>query len=146
MPKYNFWCPACGITELRYKRISDLDKREFCVHETDLGTITVTMQRLFTASFQIIAHRQADMRENKLYDILTKGGGETDKLALFKEDQARLEQTLANTTAPEKVWTSQDILETGIVEANRSGQVGLDNWRKEWISEKTYSDGETITS
>lgn len=140
MPKYRYECGSCGRQFLRFKRFENLNQPEQC------PTCPVVMKRLFTASFQIIAHREQDKRENKLYDILTKGGTEADKLALYKQDMARQEATMNAMPDVAKEFTTEDILNTGICEAARSGDVGIANWRKEHIPVKTYKQGEAITA
>jgi hypothetical protein len=139
MPKYTYRCQSCQKSFLRYKRYDNIEVPEFCTfHQTK-------MDRLFTASFQIIGCREGDKPENQLYNILTKGGGMTDQLAMYKKDRTRMESDLDALPPEQKEFTTQDILNTGIVQAAQSGNEGIANWRKEHIPERAYTEGEAIS-
>lgn len=139
MPKFLYQCENCEKKYLRYKRRENFNEPEFCVCSH------APLKRIFSASFQIIACREADKDENKLYKILTKGRGASDELALMREDNARLDKTMASMPDAPKEWTTEDTLGTGIIEAAQSGQEGIANWRRANIPpEKQYKDGETI--
>lgn len=141
MPKFKYECPVCQKVFLRYKRIVNFDVPEFCVH---FGT-PVEMKRLFTASFQIIANREVDKPENDLYGILTRGGDQSDRMKLIRQDAAQMEKDMDAMPAPQKEFTTEDILDTGIIEAAQSGQEGLANWRRSNIPPaKVYKEGEVI--
>lgn len=144
MPKYKFQCGVCNAETMAFRTFAGRDVTEICVRCLIQDRGSNPMKRIFSADFQIIAEREADKRENKLYDILTKGGGEKDKLELYRQDMARLEKSQEGVKEQPKEFTAQDILDSGIIEANRSGRVGIENWRKQNIPEKTYAEGETI--
>lgn len=130
MPKYRYECPICKRIFLRFKRIENIDVPEYCVHGTH-----IPMTRLFHASFQIIANREQDKDENKLYKILTKGSGATDELALMRKDEKRYEEEMNNMPEIPKPMTAEDILNTGVIEASRTPE-GLKNWRDKHVSDK----------
>lgn len=150
MPKYRYLCDVCGAEYLRYKRIENIDEPEFCVHKANDVPLDFpwpamyAMRRLFTASFQIIGRPEKDNPENQLYNILTKGGGETDKLALMRAEEKRMERTYDSLQpAAKPAATMDDLLSTGIMEAAKRPD-SLHNWREANIKEKTFSEGETI--
>lgn len=150
MPKYLYRCEVCGKEYLRYKRMQNIDEPEYCVHdaaEPVLGFRMPThwpMTRLFTASFQIIANPEKDKPENQIFNILTKGGGETDRTALMREEEKRMERTYGSLQpAAKPAATMDDLLSSGIMEAARRPD-SLANWRAANVPEKTFSEGETI--
>ncbi len=145
MPKYRYRCGQCGNEYLRYKRIENIDEPEWCIHPaTGHGNIQFPMTRLFTASFQIIANPEKDKPENQLYNILTKGGGETDKVALMRAEEKRMERTYDSLQpAAKPAATMDDLLSTGLMEAARRPD-SLANWRECNIPEKTFGENETI--
>lgn len=136
MPKYRYACYGCKKEYLRYKAICNIDRPEYCCgHE---------MTRLFTASFQIIGRPEKDNPENQIFNILTKGGAETDKLALMRAEEKRMERTYDNLQpAAKPAATMDDLLSTGIMEAAKRPD-SLANWRAVNVPEKTFSENETI--
>jgi hypothetical protein len=135
--RYQYECQECRKRYIRHKRMSNLDVPELC------ATHHTPMQRLFTASFQIIGCMEKDKDENKLYKILTKGSGSTDEVALMRQDEKRMERDFANMPEQKKEFGADEILATGIIEASRTEE-GLANWRKEHIPEKSYTKDEVI--
>ena len=75
MPKYLFECPKCKRQYSRYKRVEQRDAPEYCDHTVTIGGgvkhFPHKMNRIFSASFQIIGSRQADSPDNDLYRIIT---------------------------------------------------------------------------
>jgi len=93
------------------------------------------MTRLFTANFQIIGCREADKPENQLYKILTKGSGQSDELALMREDEKRYEADEAAMPEMPKPWGAEQILESGVIQASQTRE-GLEQWRQEHVTEQ----------
>lgn len=147
MPKYKYRCEVCGAEYLRYKRIENIDTPEFCRCENSAllpSGYQYQMTRLFTASFQIIGRPEKDNPENQLYNILTKGGDETDKIALMRAEEKRMERTYDSfQPASKPAATMDDLLQTGLIEASKHPE-SLMNWRAANVPEKTFAEGETI--
>lgn len=153
MPKYTYRCELCKREYLRYKRIENIEEPEYCFHSDHIGDVFnelhapsgFPMTRLFHASFQIIANREVDKRENDLYGILTKGGDQSDRMKLIRQDAAQMEQQMDAMPAPEKDFGTEEILNTGLLQAAQSGQQGIENWRRENIPPaKVYKEGDVI--
>lgn len=139
MPKYRFKCDMCGREYWRYKRMEARDEPEFCVHMNDNMEVTVhaPMTRIFTASFQIIAEREADKRDNDLYRILTRNGTQADRLEMMRKDEARQERTNREmesfASSNREVTVDEIVGDLGLGEAARSGEIGIQNWREQHI-------------
>lgn len=148
MPKYRYFCDVCGKEYLRYKRFQNLDQPEYCAHKLgvdDRMKPPKPMRRLFHASFQIIANREVDKPENDLYGILTKGGDQSDRMKLIRQDAAQMEKQMDAMPAPQQEFGTEEILQTGLLQAAQSGQQGIDNWRREHIPPtKVYKEGDVI--
>lgn len=141
MGRYQYECPVCKRRVVRHKRMANLDQPEFCSLHTNS---TIPMTRLFTADFQIIGRPEKDKPENQIFNILTRGGGETDKLALMREEEKRMERTYDSLQpAAKPAATMEDLLQTGIMEAARRPD-SLANWRAANVKEKTFQENETI--
>lgn len=146
MPRYTYECPTCLLKYLRHRHIADINEPEYCDHHNtpSYGVLSAQMHRIFTASFQIIGRPEKDNPENQIFNILTKGGGETDKLALMRAEEKRMERTYDNLQpAAKPAATMDDLLSSGIMEAAKRPD-SLHNWRAANIPEKTFSEGETI--
>lgn len=104
------------------------------------------MERLFTASFQIIACREADKRENDMYGIRTKGGDAKDRLALYKQDIERQEANDAMLPDVEPEYTPEAMVESGLLQAARCGESGIQKWREENVVEREFKEDEVITA
>lgn len=143
MPRYTYRCVDCGKEYLRFKRFENINDPEYCLYCCYQPLVT-PMTRLFTASFQIIGRPEKDNPENQIFNILTKGGGETDKMALMRAEERRMERTYDNLQpAAKPAATMDDLLSSGIMEAAKRPD-SLANWRAEHVPEKTFSEGETI--
>ena len=92
MPKYLFECPKCKRQYSRYKRVEQRDAPEYCDHTVTIGGgvkhFPHKMNRIFSASFQIIGSRQADSPDNDLYRIITNNGTKAEQLELMRKDAA----------------------------------------------------------
>jgi len=137
MPRYRFECPNCGKQYIRHKRISNMDEPEFCTHYDGTTMNVHKMNRVFTAAFQIIGNPEKDKDENKLYKILTKGGGDKDQLELMRKDAERAERNAAieekNLGSQRYTPVSEIVGKMGLGEALQSGDVGIRNWREKNI-------------
>jgi hypothetical protein len=104
------------------------------------------MRRLFTASFQIIGRPQKDERENDLYGIITNGGDAGDRLKAMRKDAELMERDAASMPDAPKPYGTEEMLDSGLLQAARCGNSGLDKWCQEQIVEREYKEDEAITA